>query len=32
MAMKGTLWIYLPRIVLAPVILPIVVLRFLFAK
>lgn len=32
MAMKGTLWIYLPGIVPAPVILPIVVLRFLFAK
>lgn len=32
MAMKGTLWIYLPGIVLAPAILPIVVLRFLFAK
>lgn len=30
--MKGTLWIYLLEIVLAPVILPIVVLRFLLAK
>lgn len=30
--MKGTLSIYLLGIVLAPVILPIVVLRFLLAK
>ena len=30
--MKGTLCIYLLGIVLAPVILPIVVLRFLLAK
>lgn len=30
--MKGTLWIYLLGIVLVPVILPIVVLRFLLAK
>lgn len=30
--MKGTLWIYLLGIALAPVILPIVVLRFLLAK
>lgn len=30
--MKGTLWIYLLGIVLASVILPIVVLRFLLAK
>lgn len=30
--MKGTLWIYLLGIVLAPVILTIVVLRFLLAK
>lgn len=30
--MKGMLWIYLLGIVLAPVILPIVVLRFLLAK